>query len=196
MHWALGLLILSLLGLHQRNRGRSGPIAALLFVAFGPALGVGLMVGWLFAQTGGDTGRGELYGLDVAVFSELMLLIGVAAAVLGAAVHGYLIRDELRAYREMGAPGWLGRLRTGMGPAPALTALGLPPTASLEEIDRAYREHVKQVHPDLGGNAEQFKRLQKVYEQAKRQARPRSTRGGATPTAGRGPQTAGTPPEP
>jgi curved DNA-binding protein CbpA len=44
----------------------------------------------------------------------------------------------------------------------------------LEQVERAYRELAKQVHPDRGGNAEQFKRLQALYEQAKRQAK-RST---------------------
>ena len=32
LHWALGLLTAGLFALHFRNRGRSGPIAALLFV--------------------------------------------------------------------------------------------------------------------------------------------------------------------
>ena len=171
MHWALGLLTVALLALHQRNRGRSGPIAALLFVVFGPALAVGLMVVWLLSSRRRDPSSVELYGIDVAIFLELMLTIGVFAAVIGSAIHGFRIRDELRAYREFGPPGWLGRLRTGIGPSPALTALGLAPTATLDDVERAYRELAKQAHPDRGGNVEQFKRLQAIYEQAKRQAR-------------------------
>ena len=170
LHWALGLLTIGLFALHFRNRGRSGPIAALLFVMFGPALAVGLMLAWLVASTRRDPSSVELYGLHISLFVEVMLLLGVLAAFLGAAIHGFRIRDELRAYREFGPPGWLGFLRTGVGPSPALTALGLSPTATLEEVERAYRELVKQAHPDRGGNVEQFKRLQAIYEQAKLQA--------------------------
>jgi hypothetical protein len=178
LHWALGLLSIALLALHFRNRGRSGPIAALLFVMFGPALAVMLMVVWLVRTSGRrDPSSIELYGLHIALFIEVMLLVGVFAAFAGAAIHGFRIREELRAYREFGPPGWLGRLRTGMGPSPALTALGLAPTASLDDVERAYRELAKQAHPDRGGNVEQFKRLQTIYEQAKRQA---ARRGGSS----------------
>jgi hypothetical protein len=170
LHWALGLSTIGLFALHFRNRGRSGPIAALLFVMFGPALAVGLMLFWLVAGSRRDPSSVELYGLHISLFIEVMLLLGVLAAFLGAAIHGFRIRDELRAYREFGPPGWFGRLRTGIGPSPALTALGLASTATLDEVERAYRELVKQAHPDRGGNVEQFKRLQAIYEQAKRQA--------------------------
>ncbi len=170
LHWALGLLTAGLVALHFRNRGRSGPIAALLFVMFGPALAVGLMLAWLVGSSSRDPSSAELYGLHISLFIEVMLLLGVLAAFVGATIHGFRIRDELRAYRDFSPPGWLGRLRTGMGPSPALAALGLPPTASLEEVERAYRELVKQAHPDRGGNVEHFKRLQTIYEQAKRQA--------------------------
>lgn len=172
LHWALGLLTIGLIALHFRNRGRSGPIAALLFVLFGPALAVLLMVAWLLGNSPRDPSSVELYGLHVARFIEAMVLVGVVVAFVGAAIHGYRIRDELRAYREFGPSGWSGRLRTGIGPSPALVALGLPPTASLEEVEQAYRELAKKVHPDRGGNAEQFKRLHTLYEQAKRQAKP------------------------
>jgi hypothetical protein len=170
MHWALGASTFGLLVLHYRNRGRSGPIAALLFVLFGPALGVVLMVGWLLATPRRETANLEIFGISFAFFLELMLTIGIVAAFIGAAIHGFHIRDELRAYREFGPPGWLGRLKTGMGPSPALRALGLAPTATLEDVERAYRELAKQAHPDRGGNVELFKRLQVIYEQAKRQA--------------------------
>ncbi len=185
LHGVLGLSTTALFALHFRNRGRSGPIAALLFVMFGPALGVGLMLAWLVLSSRRDPSSVELYGLDISLFIEVMLLLGVLAALLGAAIHGFRIRDELRAYREFGPPGWLGRLRTGIGPSPALKALGLPPTATLDEVERAYRELVKLAHPDRGGNVEQFKRLQAIYERAKQQA-------GRRPRPAQEPQTAAT----
>jgi hypothetical protein len=169
LHWAVGAATFALLAVHFRNRGRSGPIAALLFVLFGPVLGVGMLVAWIvFGRR--DPTSSMVYGMPFGQFIEGLLLAALLAALIGALVHGYRIRDELRAYREFGPPGWRGRLKTGMGPSPALTALGLGPTASLEDVERAYRELAKRTHPDVGGNIEQFKRLQLVYEQAKRQA--------------------------
>jgi len=32
-------------------------------------------------------------------------------------------------------------------------------------VKAAYRSHVKRAHPDVGGDAEEFKRIQKAYEQ-------------------------------
>ena len=49
------------------------------------------------------------------------------------------------------------------------TALGVPEHASPEEIKRAYRRAVKEVHPDLNPDdataaAAHFRRLQEAYE--------------------------------
>ena len=174
LHGLLAVLSLCLAGLYSHNRGRSGPIAALLFVVFGPALGVALLLGWIVVARRDPTSD-QLYGLPIATFIEVMVCVGVVAALVGTLIHGYLIRDELRAYREFGAPTWFGRLRTGVGPSPALAALGLPATATLAEVEQAYRERAKEAHPDLGGTVEKFKRLQVIYEQAKRQASRRKT---------------------
>jgi DnaJ-domain-containing protein 1 len=43
-------------------------------------------------------------------------------------------------------------------------ALGLEPTASLNEVKNAYRDRVKQHHPDQGGTVQDFLRLQEAYE--------------------------------
>lgn len=176
LHGLLALLMLCLAWLHLHNRGRSGPIAALLFVLFGPVLSVALLVAWIVAVGPRDPSGDELYGMPISMFVEVMVIVGVLAALVGAAIHGFMIRDELRAFREFGPPTWFGRLRTGVGPSPAMAALGLPTTATLEDVERAYRERVKEAHPDRGGTVEQFKRLQVIYEQAKRQA----TRQGGT----------------
>jgi hypothetical protein len=52
----------------------------------------------------------------------------------------------------------------------AFERLGLPPTADTEEVKRAYRRRVKNVHPDHGGDSESFKRLQDAYATAKEHA--------------------------
>lgn len=44
------------------------------------------------------------------------------------------------------------------------TALGLEATASLSEVKTAYREMVKQHHPDQGGSVQAFLALQEAYE--------------------------------
>jgi len=45
-------------------------------------------------------------------------------------------------------------------------ALGIRPEASREEITQAYRALARVHHPDVGGDAEAFKRLRAAYEQA------------------------------
>lgn len=45
----------------------------------------------------------------------------------------------------------------------AYEALGVPTTANREEIRSAYRDRVKEVHPDHGGDEESFRRVQEAY---------------------------------
>jgi hypothetical protein len=49
----------------------------------------------------------------------------------------------------------------------AFDALGLDSDASQEQIKSAYRERVKEVHPDSGGDEESFKRVNRAYETLK-----------------------------
>lgn len=56
---------------------------------------------------------------------------------------------------------------------PAVTAyaeLGLPVGAGVDDVKSAYREQVKQVHPDQGGDEQDFKRLREAYTTAKQHA--------------------------
>ncbi len=55
-------------------------------------------------------------------------------------------------------------------PSPVSAAfdhLELPPSASPEDVKSAYRERVKEVHPDHGGDPEEFKRLREAYTTVK-----------------------------
>jgi hypothetical protein len=52
--------------------------------------------------------------------------------------------------------------------AAAFDILGVPTTASLAEVKRAYREKVKEVHPDQGGDEATFRRVREAYTTAKK----------------------------
>jgi DnaJ-class molecular chaperone len=44
------------------------------------------------------------------------------------------------------------------------TILGVPRNAGADEIKKAYRDQVRTAHPDKGGDAEKFKKIQSAYE--------------------------------
>lgn len=52
----------------------------------------------------------------------------------------------------------------GISREEAYRALGLEPGASEQRVKRAYRERVKDAHPDRGGSEEEFKELTRAYE--------------------------------
>jgi hypothetical protein len=60
-----------------------------------------------------------------------------------------------------GTPSWAGQDRP-----PCLQALDLAMPCTEEEVLAAYRRRVKTLHPDRGGDLQQFLRLQKHFEQA------------------------------
>ncbi len=49
----------------------------------------------------------------------------------------------------------------------AFAVLGLPSTASESDVRTAYREKIKSVHPDHGGDPEEFQRVQEAYAAAR-----------------------------
>lgn len=49
----------------------------------------------------------------------------------------------------------------------AFAELGVPAGASVEEVRRAYRRRVKEVHPDQGGDEDAFRRVREAYVTAK-----------------------------
>jgi DnaJ-domain-containing protein 1 len=50
----------------------------------------------------------------------------------------------------------------------AFAELGVPAGATIEEVRRAYRQRIKEVHPDQGGDEEAFRRVREAYATAKR----------------------------
>ncbi|WP_256687811.1 J domain-containing protein [Halococcus qingdaonensis] len=52
----------------------------------------------------------------------------------------------------------------------AFAVLDVPTEASAREVTAAYREKVKRVHPDHGGDHEEFKRVREAYTTAKERA--------------------------
>ena len=46
----------------------------------------------------------------------------------------------------------------------ALAVLGLPPTATPQQIKRRYRELAKKYHPDKGGDSREMQRLVAAYQ--------------------------------
>jgi curved DNA-binding protein CbpA len=56
--------------------------------------------------------------------------------------------------------------------------LGVSPDADEETLNQAYRERVKEVHPDQGGSVEAFMRVQAAYEAALEGYAPEERHGG------------------
>lgn len=52
----------------------------------------------------------------------------------------------------------------------AFAELGVPVGASTGEIRRAYRRRIKEVHPDQGGDEDEFRRVREAYTTAKEHA--------------------------
>lgn len=171
---AVGLtLMVILVVLHRMTRGRSSPLAALGFVLGGPMLGVSVFVIAVLNKPAGlpaDSFR--VCGLAPEEFMQAMIVIGLAAATAFAGTYTAMIKDELRADRWVFTKAPPRRVASS-----ALHALGLHSFATIEEVEQAYRERAKQVHPDHGGDGEEFKRLQAHYDRAKRQVRRRDARG-------------------
>jgi hypothetical protein len=60
---------------------------------------------------------------------------------------------------------------SGIDPLKAACAeLDIPVGASVEEIKQAYRRRIKEVHPDQGGDEDEFKRVREAYTLAKKHA--------------------------
>lgn len=52
----------------------------------------------------------------------------------------------------------------------AFAVLGVPTEATVADVEHAYREQLKEVHPDHGGDLEAFERVREAYTIAKKRA--------------------------
>lgn len=108
---------------------------------------------------------------DLALVAALFVLV-VALPAVGYAFMFVDIRRYLRSLRRglivlaslgQDAPWWQYRESPS-----CLAAFGLTLPCSEEDLKRAYRERVKQLHPDRGGDKKRFLRLQSQFEEALR----------------------------
>ena len=108
-------------------------------------------------------------GLDATVTA------GYLALALGLPILGYVcmaldVRAYLRSLRRalvlvshyrLELPAWVCR-----DTPRCIQALGLVLPCTTEDVLAAYRQKVKVLHPDRGGNRQEFLRLQRHFEQA------------------------------
>jgi hypothetical protein len=108
-------------------------------------------------------------GVDwIVTVGYLVLIFGLAAA--GYACMVLDIRAYLRSLRRalvvithyrLELPDWVRR-----DTPRCIQALGLTLPCTTEQVLEAYRERVKVLHPDRGGNRREFMLLQRHFEQA------------------------------
>jgi hypothetical protein len=121
----------------------------------------------LFAAAANDGAWPD--GLDVTVTA------GYLALALGLPILGYVcmvldFRAYLRSLRRalvlvshyrLDLPAWARR-----DTPRCIQALGLRLPCTTDDVLAAYRQKVKVLHPDRGGNRQEFLRLQRHFEQA------------------------------
>ena len=141
-----------------------------LFAAIAAMLGLVYLLARMKTKTAAQTLRVAL-GFGGLVIGAILTLRGLAAAgapliaaslgLLGAALRGGGAANG----RTGGAGDGGARGRPGvMSRREAAQVLGVPETASEAEINKAYRDLMKKVHPDAGGNDALAARVQEARE--------------------------------
>lgn len=112
---------------------------------------------------------------------DMVIIVGYLATIVGLPLAGYLlfIVDVRAHYRRLkgaliaisqytaSVPAWVAKeywARAQTPPCIAAFDLELPCTE--QELLEAYRVKVKRMHPDLGGDPDEFLALQQHFEQA------------------------------
>lgn len=165
--WIILGLLAALAAVLAYSRGRAWPISFVAFVLSGPVLAVVVIVGEAIRGIVKQTSRSSALAAALQeTGASAFVASGLAAAIVAAAVYAYSMRRELRAeraFRRLPPPG-----PPRPKPSAALQALGLEPHATLDDLEHVYREQAFRLHPDRGGDVQEFKLLQANYERAKR----------------------------
>lgn len=139
-----------------------------LLAAIGAMLGLGYLLARMKTKTAAQTLRVVL-GVGGLLIGAILTVRGLAAAglpLIGAALG--LLGVALRGQAPPGgADTGQGAPRTGsaaMSRREAAQVLGVSEAASEAEINKAYRELMKKVHPDAGGNDALAARVQEARE--------------------------------
>lgn len=144
-------------------------------VLFGVLIALGAMVvlAWLFARAKPSS----VVKIARSVAAVFVILLGIVMTIRGMGILGvpmvlagigFLLTGTWRGRPGLGGGGQGGN---GRGPsrapqndtmsiAEARATLGVEPGASPEDIQRAYREMMKKVHPDTGGSGALARRVQ------------------------------------
>ncbi|MGD9645936.1 MAG: DnaJ domain-containing protein [Pirellulales bacterium] len=110
----------------------------------------------------------SLDSMAVAVFLALVFLVpALGYFFMVADVRAYLrsLKRQLMRIVPIGRDGAWGSYRETPS---CVAALGLQMPCTADEIKEAYREKVKELHPDRGGDMRRFLRLQSQFEDALR----------------------------
>ena len=92
------------------------------------------------------------------------LAVLAAFALYGVRASEWLDEDPRRVVEDLRQHLQSPRRPRGDSRSDALAVLGLEVGASAEAIKRAHRRLVKQHHPDMGGSAEAFRRVNEAYQ--------------------------------
>lgn len=136
------------------------------------ALGALVVLAWLFAKAKPSS----VVKIARSVAAVAVVLLGIVMTLRGMGILGvpmvlagigFLLTGTWRSRPGLGG-GQGGNDRSGARPpqgesmsiAEARATLGVEPGASREDIQRAYREMMKKVHPDTGGSGALARRVQ------------------------------------
>ncbi|HCY54666.1 MAG TPA: hypothetical protein DF715_03810 [Oceanicaulis sp.] len=135
------------------------------------ALGAMMLLAWLFARakpssvvkTGRSIAAAVVILLGVVMTMRGMGILGVPMVMAGI---GFLLTGTWRGRSAGSGQGGSRRSQSSspqsesMTIAEARATLGVEPGASRDDIQRAYREMMKKVHPDTGGSGALARRVQ------------------------------------
>jgi hypothetical protein len=121
---------------------------------------------------------------------DALALVGFVALAIALPILGYIfayvdfrryLRSLRRAistivYRDMGTPEWA---RPKIPRCVAVFGLEWP--CSEDELTKSYRNKIKTLHPDRGGDERRFRMLQGYFEEALRLVREQSTTASRAP---------------